>query len=171
MSARDGALKPYLDVVERSLTASACLRNFPSQTVERHNKPEAEVRHSKELLLNPIVVAKSDVERVLIEPSINSLRVSIKIKQADEIEEILCHKFTRFLMQRSENFIIMRRTAIEGYDISFLITHTHLEDLYKHKLIDFIVTFMEEIDKEINGMKIALNARARVVASEYMKQF
>ena len=99
------------------------------------------------------------------------MRVSIKIKQADEIEEILAHKFTRFLMQRSENFIIMRRKAIEGYDISFLITHTHLENLYKHKLIDFVVTFMEEIDKEINGMKIALNARARVVASEYMKQF
>jgi hypothetical protein len=31
--------------------------------------------------------------------------------------------------------------------------------------------FMEDIDKEISGMKIAINARARVVASEYMKQF
>jgi actin related protein 2/3 complex, subunit 4 len=107
----------------------------------------------------------------MIEPSVNSVRVSIKIKQSDEVEEILCHKFTRFLMQRSEHFIIMRRKAVEGYDISFLITHTELEKLYKHKLVDFMVTFMEEIDKEINGMKIALNARARVVASEYMKQF
>ena len=74
-------------------------------------------------------------------------------------------------MQRSEQFIIMRRVASPGYDISFLITHTHLEQLYKHKLIDFMVQFMEEVDKEINGMKIALNARARIVASEYMKQF
>lgn len=121
--------------------------------------------------MNPIVIAKSDTERCLIEPSVNSVRVSIKIKQQDEIEEILCHKFTRFLMQRSESFIIMRRKAVEGYDISFLITHTDLEKLYRHKLIDFMVTFMEEIDKEINGMKIALNARARVVANEYMKQF
>jgi actin related protein 2/3 complex, subunit 4 len=126
---------------------------------------------SQELVLNPIVIAKSDTERCMIEPSVNSVRVSIKIKQSDEVEEILCHKFTRFLMQRSEHFIIMRRKAIEGYDISFLITHTELEKLYKHKLVDFMVTFMEEIDKEINGMKIALNARARVVASEYMKQF
>lgn len=31
-------------------------------------------------------------EQVLIEPSINSVRVSIKIKQADEIEEILARK-------------------------------------------------------------------------------
>jgi hypothetical protein len=30
--------------------------------------------------------------------------------------------------------------------------------------------FMEDIDKEISGMKIAINARARVVASEFMKQ-
>ena len=30
---------------------------------------------------------------------------------------------------------------------------------------------MEEIDKEISGMKIAINARARLVASEFMKQF
>ncbi len=121
--------------------------------------------------MNPIVIAKSDAERCLIEPSVNSVRVSIKIKQQDEIEEILCHKFTRFLMQRSEAFIIMRRKAVEGYDISFLITHRDVENLYRHKLVDFMVTFMEEIDKEINGMKIALNARARVVANEYMKQF
>jgi actin related protein 2/3 complex subunit 4 len=99
------------------------------------------------------------------------MRVSIRIKQADEIEEILCHKFTRFLMQRAEQFLIMRRKAVDGYDISFLITHAHLEKMWKHKLIDFIIQFMEDIDKEISGMKIAINARARVVASEFMKQF
>lgn len=38
------ALKPYLDAVKSTLTAAACLRNFPSQNVERHNKPEVEVR-------------------------------------------------------------------------------------------------------------------------------
>jgi actin related protein 2/3 complex subunit 4 len=42
--------------------------------------------------------------------------------------------------------------------------------MWKHKLVDFIVQFMEDIDKEISGMKIAINARARVIASEYMKQ-
>jgi actin related protein 2/3 complex subunit 4 len=43
--------------------------------------------------------------------------------------------------------------------------------MWKQKLIDFIVQFMEDIDKEISAMKIAINARARVVASEFMKQF
>ena len=51
---------------------------------------------SKELLLNPVMVARSENERCYIEPSINSVRVSIKVKKADEIEEILCHKFSRF---------------------------------------------------------------------------
>ena len=128
------------------------------------------MRTSKELLLNNVVITRTENERCLIEPSINSIRVSIKIKQADEIEEILCHKFTSFLMQRAEQFIIMRRKAVDKYDISFLITHTHLEKMWKHKLIDFIIQFMEDIDKEISGMKIAINARARVVASEFMKQ-
>jgi actin related protein 2/3 complex subunit 4 len=27
----------------------------------------------------------------------------------------------------------------QGYDISFLITHTHLEKMWKHKLVDFII--------------------------------
>eukprot|EP01041_Mallomonas_annulata_P005819 gene5819-11739_t len=170
-AATNSVLKSYLDGVKNTLTSALCLRNFPSQTVERHNKPEVEVRASKELLLNPVTIARSENERCLIEPSINSVRVSIKIKQADEIEEILCHKFTRFLMQRAEQFIVMRRKAVEGYDISFLITHTHLEKMWKHKLIDFIIQFMEEIDKEISSMKIAINARARIVATEFMKQF
>lgn len=54
-------------------------------------------RMSKELLLNPVMVARSENERCYIEPSINSVRVSVKVKKADEIEEILCHKFSRYL--------------------------------------------------------------------------
>lgn len=70
-------------------------------------------RGGKELLLNPVIISRTENEQCLIEPSINSVRVSIKIKQADEIEELLCHKFTRFLMQRAEQFVIMRRKAKE----------------------------------------------------------
>lgn len=69
-------------------------------------------RGSKEVLLNPLTISRNENERVLIEPSINSIRVSIKIKQADEIERILCHGFARFMMQRAESFIVLRRKAI-----------------------------------------------------------
>ncbi|KAI3660956.1 hypothetical protein MP638_004732 [Amoeboaphelidium occidentale] len=164
-------LRPYLNAVRATLTAAMCLENFSSQMVERHNKPEVEARASKEALLTPVVISRNENEKVLIECSINSIRLSIKIKQADEIETILCHKFSRFLMQRAENFVVLRRKPIEGYDISFLITNFHTEQMLKHKLVDFIIQFMEEIDKEISEMKLSLNARARIVAEQFMSVF
>lgn len=74
---------------------------------------EIEARSSPEVLLTPLTVARNENERVLIEPSVNSVRISIKIKQADEIETILVHKFTRFLEQRAESFFILRRKPIK----------------------------------------------------------
>lgn len=139
--------------------------------IERHNKPEIEVKSSRELVLNPVVISRNEKERVLIETSINSVRVSISIKQADEIEKILCHKFTRFMMMRAESFIILRRKPIEGYDISFLITNFHTEQMYKHKLVDFVIHFMEEVDKEISELKLSVNSRARICAEEFLKRF
>jgi actin related protein 2/3 complex subunit 4 len=164
-------LKPYLTAVRHTLTAAMCLDNFSSQVIERHNKPEIEVKSSKELVLNPVIISRNEKERVLIETSVNSVRISISIKQADEIEKILCHKFTRFMMMRAENFIILRRKPIEGYDISFLITNFHTEQMYKHKLVDFVIHFMEEVDKEISELKLSVNSRARICAEEFLKRF
>ena len=73
---------------------------------------------------------------------------------------------------------------MQGYDISFLITNFHTEEMLKHKLVDFIIEFMEEVDKEISEMKLfvrirslgraqilmysQLNARARFVAESFL---
>ncbi|KAF1854853.1 hypothetical protein Lal_00002589 [Lupinus albus] len=184
-AAMSQSLRPYLQCVRSSLTAALTLSNFASQTAERHNVPEIEAQTSPEVLLQPLTIARNENERVLIEPSINSVRISIKIKQADEIEHILVHKFTRFLTQRAESFFILRRKPIKGYDISFLITNFHTEEMLKHKLVDFIIQFMEEVDKEISEMKLfvssctailnqlhadlsQLNARARFVAESFL---
>jgi actin related protein 2/3 complex subunit 4 len=43
------------------------------------------------------------------------------------------------MMMRAENFVILRRKPIHGYDISFLITNFHAEYMLKHKLVDFII--------------------------------
>ncbi|KAJ9095658.1 hypothetical protein QFC21_005530 [Naganishia friedmannii] len=69
---------------------------------------------------------------------------------------------------RAENFVILRRKPVEGYDISFLITNFHGETMLKHKLVDFIIEFMQDVDKEISEMKLSLNARARIVAESYL---
>ena len=131
--------------------------------------------------MKPILICRNDRERCFIEPSINSLRISIKIKQADEMEVVLCRNFTRFLMQRSEQFSVLRRKPVsvgvpifchsQGYDISFLITFSILEDYEREKLIHFIIDWMEGIDSEISAMKIGINSRARSVASQYMRSF
>ena len=102
-----------------------------------------EDRASKELLLPPVTITRSERESVLIEPSINSVRVSVRVKQADETERILARRFGAFLQQRAEHFRVMRRVPMPGYDLSFLITHAHMEGMSKAKLIDFIIGFME----------------------------
>lgn len=43
--------------------------------------------------------------------------------------------------------------------------------MFKHKLVDFIIQFMEDVDKEISEMKLSINARARIVAESYLGQF
>lgn len=61
----------------------------------------------------------------------------------------------------------MRRQANlsgQGYDISFLITHTHTTELLKHKLVDFLLEFMEEVDKEISEMKLFVCPRLAATA-------
>jgi actin related protein 2/3 complex, subunit 4 len=104
-------------------------------------------------------------------------------------------QFTRFLTQRAESFVILRRRPIAGFDISFLITHRNAEDLLKHKLVDFVIQFvatlqrtchwlrpltflpislfrfMEDVDREISEMKLSLNARARIVAESFLGTF
>lgn len=108
---------------------------------------------------------------MLIEGSINSCRVSIKVKQADELEELLARKLLRFLAQRAEDFRVLRRVPVAGFDISFLITHAHCEEMVKARLVDFIIAFMEETDKELSELKLAANTRGREVATEFLKAF
>jgi len=164
-------LKPYLEAVRRTLDAAMCLENFSSQTVERYNKPEVEVAESCELLLQPVIVARNEQERVLVESSVNSIRVSIKIKQSDDLEISLVDSFKRYMQLRAEHFFILRRKPIQGYDISFLITNFHTEKMNRARLIDFVIQFMTEIDKEISEMKLAVNSRARLCAQEFLKAF
>lgn len=126
---------------------------------------------SKELLLTPVVIARDANQQVLIEPSINSTRISVKIKQIDNLETVLVDRFTRALALRAEEFMILRRKPVEGYSISFLITHSHIETYKKEELVDFFTLFLKEIDAEIAGMKLNVNARASVVANVYLTTF
>ena len=135
-------MKAYLAEVRAALRLALCLRDWPSTTAERHNRPEVEDRGAKELLLPPVTVARSERECVLIEPSINSARVSLRIKQADDTERLLVRKLAGFLQQRAEALTLLRRRPLPGYDLSFLVTAAHVGALDRDKLADYIVDFI-----------------------------
>ncbi|KAM5338933.1 actin-related protein 2/3 complex subunit 4-like [Glossophaga mutica] len=77
----------------------------------------------------------------------------------------------RFLMMRAEKFFIFRRKPVEEYDVSFLITEFFTEQVYKHKLVDFVIRFMEEMDKEIRETKLSVDVHTCFVAEEFLKNF
>jgi actin related protein 2/3 complex subunit 4 len=169
MAQPQSVLLPYLTAIRRSLQAALCLRNFASQEVERHNKPEIETGSSPEVIARPITITRTETEYVYIETSINSVRISVKVKQLDNVDILLAKMFMRFLAQRADSFRILRRKPVAGYDISFLVTNIHVEQMVLAKLIEFIVAFLQDVDKELSDMKVTLNARARVCAEEYLK--
>ncbi|OTF78213.1 actin-related protein 2/3 complex subunit 4-like protein [Euroglyphus maynei] len=78
---------------------------------------------------------------------------------------------------RADNFVILRRKPVKmsfttnGQTVGTLTLTQQQQSMYRFKLIDFIIHFMEEIDKEINEMKLAINARARITAEEFLKKF
>ena len=74
----------------------------------------------------------------------------------------------RFLALRADKFSIMRKKpAVEGYDFSFLITDEHLIKFKKEELINFILEFIQGIEKEINDMKLAIITQSRLAAAYF----
>ena len=72
----------------------------------------------------------------------------------------------RFLALRADKFGIMRKKpAHENYDFSFLITDDHLIKYKKEEIINFILEFIQGIDKEINDMKLAIINQSRIAAA------
>jgi hypothetical protein len=77
-----------------------------------------------------VLICRNEAEKCLIETSINSIRISMKVKQADELENILAKKFLRFLSMRAEAFQVLRRKPVQ---VVFL-----LDDLFQCSLANFI---------------------------------
>lgn len=167
-------LQNYLIQINQALKISLCLRDFPSETTEKHNKPQIEMfsltQESKPLTLNPIFIARNEKEKCLIEPSINSCRISFGIRQNDDIDQLIVSKFAKFFEARADQFDILRREAQIGYDVSFLVTNQHLERYDKAKIIDFIISFIQDIEKDISQIKLNIITQTRAAALFYVTQ-
>ena len=191
------SLKNYLENLEKALDLSLCLRNFPSQMVEKHIKPEIElaafeaslankeqekpvkgqvveipdekVSKKNYKVLNPITIARSNQEYCLIEPSINSVRISFVFKKMAPLDKMIVKKVSSFFQKRAETLFIIRKVPVEGYDLSLLITNFHLEKFDKKMLIDWILDFVDSIAKETNEIKLNLNTQARIASTFFVK--
>ena len=162
-------LNAYLTAVRDTLDSSLNLIAYPSIEVEKQIKPYAETKENDELLLNPIVITKSEEEKCLIEPTVNSVRISFSLKKSLEVEKLLAHLFERFLSLRANKLEIIRRKPInKDYDFSFLVTEFHLRTMHKYQIINFIIQFMLDIEKEILEMKLAINSQMRIAVSYFM---
>lgn len=58
--------------------------------MHRHTEPEVELQHNPELLLQPTHIVRDDHTSCLVEGSINSVRVSLRLPKPDELQ----HKLT-----------------------------------------------------------------------------
>ena len=159
----------YLKGISDSLDAVLNLRSFPSQLVERQIHPEVEFQDNPRLVMAPILIHKSEMECCLIEPSINSVRISIAIKKGLEIEHLLTRMLERFMALRADKFEILRKKPkSEDYDFSFLISADHMQKYTKAELINFVLEFVAGIEKEISEMKLNVINHARVSAGFFV---
>lgn len=161
-------LADYLLKIRDELNVRLNLRNFPSEKVEKHNKPFVEVKESDKLLEEAKLISRNEEEKCYIESSINSLRLSFTIRKPKEIEKLLTHLTERFISLRADKFEIMRKVPVEGYDFSFLVTNFHLEKMIKEQIINFILLFIQDIEKEIMDMKLEIIRQLRLAATFFI---
>ncbi len=161
--------KPFLCIIRDTLDFALNLRNFPSQIYEKINRPQVEVKENPEVVIKPIVICKNEEEKIEIEPSINSVLISLVIKKHAELEELLMGIYSNYLMNRADKMEIFRKKAKDGYDISFLVTNYHIEVYKKEDIIDYIVEFVSELEKKIIEMKLIVNSQCRAATNNFME--
>ena len=76
-----------------------------------------------------------------------------------------------FFQQRAEKYVILRRKPVEGYSLSFLVLNTHIAKYGQDDILNVIQELLSQLDRECSDVKISINARARLVATEFMKAF
>eukprot|EP00798_Chlamydomonas_sp_ICE-L_P023570 gene23570-9094_t len=72
-------------------------------------------------------------------------------------------------MQRADSVEVLRRVPMEGYDISFLFTDSHVLQFGRMQLADFVCTFVQQIYVEVEGLKSDVKASGRAAAVEFLR--
>lgn len=84
--------------IQQALEKALCLHNVPGVQPQH---PEIEFPSHPDFKLDTVLVEKNAQECCFIEPTINSARISLKVKQRDELERWLTKKWIELLTQAS----------------------------------------------------------------------
>ena len=145
-------------------------------------------KYNKGLLLNPVIISLDEYDQVLIEGSMNSVRISFKFRKWGRggVTGWLSKSYCKMLMKRCELFDIIRRKPInENWDLTFLIMYWHLESgeqrLYDHdhpcfdrlRLVSYLIQFVKEFDDAFFGYLGTdfLWIRGKRMGRTWLKQF
>ena len=160
----------YLNDIKMNLDAALNLRYFPSQMVEKQVHPEVEFQDNAHLLMEPIHITKTSEECCLIESSVNSVRISIRVIKSSNLEVLLSHMLARFMQLRADKFEVLRKKPADpSYDYSFLISADHLQVYKKEEIINFVLEFINSISREINELKLHVMNNSRLAANFFVK--
>ena len=178
---------PYFDQIRSKLDSALSGMERPTASTQGQRqgypiRPHVELGMATATTIKKERITRNNFkEHCLIESSSNSVRCSFLLKQqhatADPIEQAIVSKYLAFFQQRAEHYHILRRQPVfdvEGgykYSISFLLLHTQLDKYGQDQMVDTILDFLGQVDRECSHVKISLNARARLVASEFLKAF
>ena len=84
----------------------------------------------------------------------------MQLKTVDKLEDLLRRKQLQFYHRRAEALRLLRRKPVKGYDISFLLTAKHQQQLDKQAVIAFICELVEDVSS-CSSLKRLITAHGR----------
>jgi actin related protein 2/3 complex, subunit 4 len=165
MASHSLSLDQYGEELSDALYRGLCIRDFPCQEAERHNKPEVEFGTCRELLLPLVTVSRQSGDACCVESSINSCRVSFKFREGDILDRALAHGFFRYLGLKAEDLPILRRKPSAGYQVSFLVTAALLKHQKVSDVVRFLVSFALDTPAFLRELKCSVNKHTRCLAA------
>jgi len=72
------------------------------------------------------VISKGSLDKVKLEVSINSVRVSLAVQMKDDVEKMIGRKFMAFMMRRADSFKVLRKVPVEVTNQAMNVTVGHV---------------------------------------------
>ena len=118
-----------------------------------------------------MLISLNPNEKILIESSYNSTRISVRFRNADQLEEYQLSLILRFLHNRVEEFLIIRRKPLPSFHLSFLVCDFHVQHFSKERIADWIVMIVHGVNLELSENLLSFHTRFRIASRHYLLLF